>query len=134
MPLMDFLRPKWKHSDKDVRMAAVARGSSDQTALAEVAREDNISWVRMAAVAEAHRGRRSLAEVALNAGRLVDVRGNKAAVKKLMDQGMLTEIASKDSNGYVRMAAVEKLTDQAALAEIARKDGISGRALRLQKG
>ena len=49
MSWMDLLRPKWKHSNSFVRLAAVGKMTSQAT-LAKIAASDSESTVRIAAV------------------------------------------------------------------------------------
>ena len=48
MSIFDWFKPKWKHSDPKIRLAAV-KAITDQQVLAEVARKDADSYVRQAA-------------------------------------------------------------------------------------
>jgi hypothetical protein len=79
MSLLDRLRPKWHHSDPDVRVEAVRQlGRDEQELLGAVARHDE------------------------------DVRVRRAAIKKLDDAGVLLEIAEQDSDPALRDLAAER--------------------------
>src|ERR1035441_4504840 len=107
MEFMDLFRPKWRHSEANVRLAAV-RMLTDQNILAQVAKTADFDDVRIAAVEELN-DESVLTEFA-GADRNWDVR--LAAVRKLTDQGSLAIVAKFQSAVHVSLAAVNKLTDQ----------------------
>lgn len=117
MGLMDIFRPKWKHSDSNVRMAAVET-LTDQVVLAEIARTDENRKVCEAAFGKLT-DQSILAGIARIGWEEDYVR--VAAIQKLADQALLAEIAKTDEKWVVREAAVRKMTDQSILAGIARK-------------
>ena len=80
MSIADWFRPKWKHSDPDVRRKAV-EALADQLELADIAKNDEYSWVR------------------------------QVAVGRVTNQSLLADIAKSDQNSAVREAAVERMTD-----------------------
>ena len=86
MSIADWFRPKWKHSDCQVRKAAV-KHVVNQAVLTDIAMYDNNAGVRKAAVALVTDGR-VLADIAKN-DKESDVR--RAAVKRVIDQGVLAE-------------------------------------------
>jgi hypothetical protein len=113
--ISDWFRPKWKHSDPAVRLAAVER-LADQPTLADIAKNDKDSKVRKAAMARVTE-QYDLADVAQNS---LDSKVRKAAVERLEDQLVLAEIAKNDKDSEVRRAAVARVTDERLLADIAK--------------
>lgn len=117
-----------------VREAAVNK-LTDQGVLAEIAKSDENDYVREAAVRKLS-DQRVLAEIAqaprkalsiLKKGEsldLVNYTGSScgAAVERLTDMKLITEIAKQGKDVMARAAAVKRLTDQRQLAEIARND------------
>lgn len=81
MSFLDLFRPKWQHSDPEIRAAAVrALGNGDGALLAKIARSD------------------------------VDAGVRRAAIKKIDEPGLLGEVAAKDEDAELRRIAGEKLT------------------------
>ena len=142
MGFLDFFRPKWKHSNPDVRMEAV-KNLENQTLLGNIARADLDSRVRKTAINKLI-DQNLLVKVAMNREEDKDVR--KEAAKKLTDQSFLVKVAKKpdkrisinekglDYNALqaksdelekeeaeVRIEAVLRIEDQAILAEIAKE-------------
>jgi tetratricopeptide (TPR) repeat protein len=147
MDLMDFFRPKWRHSDPKVRLAAVEK-LDDQKKIAEVVSIEKDWTVRAAAferltdpvlikeILEKHSlfydcpcgepaefiqilsDQRALAIIAQKGPTW---RERKAAVSRLSDQELLMDIiGNNDENIVVRLEVIGRLTDDAALAGIAR--------------
>jgi tetratricopeptide (TPR) repeat protein len=114
MPLGNWFRPNWKHSEPSVRKAAVER-LDDKAVLADIAMHDEHPGVRQAAV---HRldDEAVLAEIAVH-DEHPGVR--QAAVQRLDDEAVLADVAMHDEHPGVRETAVERLEDPAALAEVA---------------
>ena len=104
MGFFDLFRPKWKHPDPAVRLAAVER-LDDQAVLVVVATADADEDVRKAAV-ERLDDQVVLVEIATTDAD-EDVR--KAAVERLDDQEVLVEIAATDADDEVRIAAVKRV-------------------------
>jgi hypothetical protein len=149
MGLFDLFRPKWKHSDADVRARAV-RQLDDDAILAQVAQGDLDDRVRkvaikrlldtavLAAVAENDRDegvRRAaqdkLAELAMEAA----LAGGKeslalAAVARIQTPRALADVALKATHERVRLDAAQRLTDQRALADVVK--GTSDDAVRTE--
>ena len=114
MEFMDLFRPKWKHSNWRVRLATV-RVLTDQNILGQVARGDSDGHVRVAAaekLVDHVLAQAAYAEVAKTSGEDLDVR--LAAIRRLVDQTALAEIAESDTFWSLRLAAAEQLTDAAA--------------------
>ncbi len=115
--LINLFRPKWRHTDSQVREAAVGR-LTDPRLLTRIAQKDESLSVRGAAV-------QKLADHALLAAIAQQDESDwvrEAAVEKLTDNALLSEIAQKDQSPSVRKAAVRKITDHALLAAIAQTD------------
>ena len=123
--VLDLFRPRWRHSDWSVRLAAVER-LADQTLLAKIATSDGHERVRQAAVKRLA-DQAVLAKIAASDEdhnvREVALRMLIDAVERLTDQALLARIATSDGHERVRQAAVERLTDQTLLARIAMSDG-----------
>jgi hypothetical protein len=80
MALGDLIRPKWKNSDPEIRLAAVPElGSGDADKLAELATSD------------------------------ADVRVRLAAAKRLSDPAVLDQIATSESDPEILAAITEKI-------------------------
>ena len=121
MSILDLFRPKWKHSDYDVRCKAV-EGITDQLKLARIAARDRHWSVRMAAAAKLSDIEGAQAVYLDIAKHEQDGRGRLEAVEHLTDQSALAGIAKKDWDSCVRERAVRRLADQAVLTEIAKTD------------
>jgi uncharacterized protein DUF349 len=93
MGFTDLFKPKWKHSNPDVRAEAVrALGDDQADVLATVARSD------------------------------ADARVRRIAVKRIVDADVLTEVASKDPDESLRKAAIEKAEEVLVSAAVAGDD------------
>lgn len=153
MSLLNHLRPKWQHSDADVRAEAVAElDKAEVDLLTAVAREDPDPRVRRIAVKKIERPR-VLLEIAEN-----DADGGVSAFAKERAKTLLVRIASDERDleesrralelvsepkdivtivdqakfDEIRQAAFESLGDDDALAELVRQsknDGLRSRAL-----
>lgn len=110
MGVFDFFRPKWKHSDPDVRVAA-ANETSDENILIEMAAKDREWFVRHNAfdVLRARDcGQHVYAHLARHAG---DEEIRRKAIKRLTDQAVLQDVASGDKYRYIRDAAEHRLEE-----------------------
>lgn len=97
MSLLDLLKPKWKHGDPAVRMAAVA-AMSNQSTLARIATEDPSEEVRVAAT-------RRLTEkevIAWLASSAESPRVREAAVGLVNELPLLRRAAACDESAWVR--------------------------------
>ncbi len=110
MGLLDRLRPKWKNSDPDVRIAA-ARELDKPEILVEMAASDPEWFVRhrtFDVIREKFDSQDNYAHLARNAN---DEEIRRKAVKKLSDQTVLEDIAKNDKYRYVRDAAEHRLEE-----------------------
>jgi hypothetical protein len=110
MGVFDVFRPKWKHSDPDVRVAA-ANEIGDENILIEIAAKDPEWFVRHHAfdvLRSRNRGQHVYARLAKDAG---DEEVRRKAIKKLTDQAVLQEVASGDKYRYIRDAAEHRLEE-----------------------
>ena len=140
MSLFDFIRPKWKNPDWEVRVRYI-QSTADQKLLAKMALHDDHVSVRVEA-ARRLKDQNLLANIALNdpeervrefvARKLSDfdlalkvfkesedfeVRAE--VIKKIQDQTTLSEIAKRDSNPSLRWLAILYLSDESLLADVA---------------
>ena len=102
-----------------MRLAAVGK-LTDQTVLAEIAKNDNDFTVREAAVKNHNLTDQTVLAGIAQSDDYASV--GSAAVGKLTDQTVLANIVKYCDDSVRRSVAVEKLTDQALLATIARND------------
>lgn len=111
MGLFDFLRPKWKHSNPDVRIAA-ARATDDVEVLKKLATDDRDWFVRHRVFDEIRDrdlgGDSIYADLAKNS---VDEEIRRKAIKKLSDEVLLADIAKNEKFRYVRDAAEHRLDE-----------------------
>lgn len=108
MGLRDWFRPKWKHSDWDVRKAAIS-SSTIRRCFARSPATDRDSRARIAAT-------RKLTDQTVLVRIATDRRRchrRAAATSRLADETVLAEIAGKDSDARVRLAAAERMTEKA---------------------
>ena len=140
MSLLDRLRPKWQHSDPEVRMTAVRQlGRDDQDLLSNLAREDDDPRVRRIAVKKIedprelqaiseHERNESLKELA--AGRAAELLvarasskdsldGCEEALSRLTQTKHIVQVAIHAAHPSIRRAALARLSDEKAVAEIA---------------
>src|SRR5579883_3488500 len=141
MGLFDFFRPRWRHSDVEVRAEAVRQmGAADADLLARILRSDGDVRVRrialkkiedaelLAEVAEsdadeglrqaaADKASELLVAVAAGAG---DEARRRRALDRITTQKALAEVAQRASIEGVRRAALARIADEKALAEVAR--------------
>lgn len=94
MGLLDLFRPKWKHSDANVRAEAVREFSSED------------DWERLTQVARHDR----------------DVRVRRIALKKLDDPALLWELAEKDADEALRKEAAQRASDLLVSQALAKDD------------
>ena len=117
MSLLDFFRPKWKHSDPKVRLEAIEK-VIDKSILNRISRYDINADVRITAI-EKVTDNIVLKEIAMN-DKNADVR--RAATKKVIDKSILNRISRYDINADVRITAIQKVTNQKVLSAIAMND------------
>jgi hypothetical protein len=110
MGLFDLFRPKWKHSDPDVRIAAASK-TGDENILIEMAANDREWFVRHNAF-DVLRSRNCGQHVYANLARQArDEEIRRKAIKRLTDQAVLQEVASSDKYRYIRDAAEHRLEE-----------------------
>lgn len=114
MGLLDSLRSKWKHSDPEVRLAAV-RDLDNQDILGEIAEKDPVFRVRLAAVGKVI-GNDVLAAIAEKDS---NIQVRLAAIARIKDQTRLCNLANQVAEERVRLAAVEAIADDGALEYVA---------------
>ena len=110
MGVFDLFRPKWKHSDADVRVAAT-KEITDERILIKMASRDGEWFVRHAALdalRERDCGQHVFAELARHS---VDEEIRRKVIKKLSDRAVLEEIAREDKYRYIRDAAEHRLEE-----------------------
>jgi hypothetical protein len=140
MGFIDLFRPKWRHSDSDVRAEAVRNLGADQLgALAQVAQKDKDARVRRIAVkrlddpavltaiasSDPDESIRELAGEKASglrvAAALVDGPSAERAVGELRADRDLAEVARRAARAEARRLAVARMNDAKALAEVVRK-------------
>ena len=110
MGLFNLFRPKWKHSNPDVRIEA-AGTLPDMATLQEMAAHDRDWFVRHRVfdlVRDRNPGDGVYAFLAKNSE---DEEIRRKAVKKLKDEATLQEIAKNDQYRYIRDAAEHRLEE-----------------------
>ena len=147
MKLLDPIRPKWQHSDPEVRLSAVRQlGGDHQDLLGAIALEDQDVRVRRSAIKrledpaklrevsdrDANEGLRELAaeraadilaEVALSDGEPTVC---EDALAKLSNPRHLAKVATSALHPTIQQAAVRQLSDDRGLAEVVRKSTVIG--------
>ncbi|MCY4187462.1 MAG: hypothetical protein OXD30_03160 [Bryobacterales bacterium] len=110
MGLLNWFRPKWRHSDADVRIESLAQVSEPET-LADIIVADSEWFVRHEAFAKL----RSLAPDQSHYARLMresdDEEIRRKAVKIMTDVTELERVAKEDKYLYVRDAAQHRLEE-----------------------
>lgn len=110
MGLLDLFRPKWKHSDPDVRIAAASE-VSDENILIEMASQDREWFVRhnvFDVLRSRDCGQHVFAHLARHSR---DEEIRRKAIKKLTDQAVLQDVAANDKYRYIRDAAEHRLEE-----------------------
>lgn len=110
MGVFDLFRPKWKHSNPDVRVAA-AKETDDEKILTEMAAHDREWFVRHNAfdlLRSRNCGQHVYAHLARHAG---DEEIRRKAIKRLTDRDVLQQVAAGDKYRYVRDAAEHRLDE-----------------------
>jgi hypothetical protein len=143
MAVADWFRPKWKHSQASVRLAAL-KDVHDSEVLAHIAASDPDSGVRAAAALRIEEGlarrtksttwdakeRRDAAERVTDARLLgeiaqsaLDPEVRKSAVERLDEHSCLVEIANCGEDGAVREVAISRIREQTDLAQVVKTAG-----------
>jgi hypothetical protein len=135
MGLFDLFRPKWKHSDVDVRAEAV-RNLDDNETLVRVARDDADARVRRIAVKriddaavlediaarDADAGIRELASgKAAELWVAAAISGKAPALERLKNERDLADVARRAPSDEIRKNALLRITDDRVLADLARR-------------
>jgi hypothetical protein len=140
MGLVDLFRPKWKHSDAEVRATAVRElGADEADVIITIAKSDSDAGVRRIAikklddpgvlgeiaVSDPDESLRQIAEekassILLSTACGADQAAATEALDKINDQRALADVAKQASQKDLRAAAAGRLTDQKALADVAR--------------
>lgn len=110
MGLIDGLRPKWKNSDPDVRLAA-AKELTDIKVLKEIVCNDRDWMVRhhvFMALKDLNPPESVFVELAKTAS---DEEIRRKAIKKIKDETVLEGIAKNDKFRFVRDAAEHRLEE-----------------------
>src|ERR1700693_2125152 len=112
MALLDLFRPKWRHSDVEIRLKAVSK-IENHVLLARIATEDKNVSVCKAAVWRVN-DQTLLTKIALEA-KAECVRAT--AAQRVSDQVLLAKIAIESDwiSRNVHRAAAERVTDDALL-------------------
>jgi hypothetical protein len=139
MALLDFIRPKWKHSDPDIRMKAVAEMAEDALdQLKTIAATDLDDRVRMGAIEKLHDKNilKYLAkdaqspEVQMAVGRQLNAVYRReifqaesrdqrlSTLDCIDDEEMLFDIACEIDDPHVRLAASKRVHDPSLLCRI----------------
>jgi hypothetical protein len=142
MGFVDLFRPKWRHSDEEVRAEAVRMLGADEISILErVARQDPSPRIRKLAFKkiedpelldvlardEADEGLRKTASekaIALLVGAAVkkgDEKASLEALSKITQLKAVVEVAKHAAEEAVRRAATNGISDPKALAEVARR-------------
>jgi hypothetical protein len=143
MAISDWIKPKWKHSDPEVRRAAVEKmGPENAERLRSLALTDADNRVRVAAV-ERIDDEDFLREIAASTGngpaldtarnRLKDIYRTRVLespdveiqrqiVPLLADEEILAEIACTVDDPSVRLLAAERISDSERLCELTRNN------------
>ena len=106
MGLMDFFRPPWKHSNKDVRLSAI-KSINDQDILFKIAKHDKEKDVRAAAVKKIQ-DQKFLAQI-LDIEKEETVQ--RAAITNLLGQSVLLNIFKKSNESDFRRLILTEVTN-----------------------
>ncbi len=141
MSLVDYFRPKWKHSDAEVRASAVRQlGTEEVDILHSIARHDSDAAVRRIAIKKIsdpaillevaqNDPDESLRQIAAETANTLllntavaehDAQASRVALDQLSDPKALGDVAKTASLEPIRRAAVLRLTDARALADVAK--------------
>jgi hypothetical protein len=142
MGFFDLFRPKWKHSNADVRAEAVKQMTADDVAvLSQIVRADKDARVRRLAlkkiadptllgeIAETDPDEALRADAAEKAGELLlstaigegDQAASLEALGRIKNEKTLAEIVRRAALAEVRKAALDRIRDEKALGEVARR-------------
>ncbi|MGE0085955.1 MAG: DUF349 domain-containing protein [Desulfococcaceae bacterium] len=140
MALTDFMKPRWKHSNPEIRLKSVQEmGADDRDLLQEIAITDSDPRVRIEAIGRItdenflrdFASSRGDSEVIHAAGKRLhvilrenmmkakDTQERKIILDQIADPGVLAEIACEVDDPDIRLAAVEKIPDPELLCTVA---------------
>ena len=123
MSFLDLFRPKWKHSDGYVRVAAI-RQLTDRRILRKIAVEDD-DWAVYLAAMETLGDDDTVRQIALSAE--FGPQKRMVAIGEIDDQSVLEHIARNCPDADLREAAVGRLHEpQDLIAHLARDDPEAG--------
>ncbi len=110
MGLLNLFRPKWRHSNADVRQAAISE-ISDPSVLVDIILSDGEWFIRH----EAFAALRALEPDEVNYHRLMressDEEIRRKAVKQMADEAELERVVNEDQYRYIRDAAEHRLDE-----------------------
>lgn len=115
MSLFDYFQPKWKHRDAATREHAVLE-LKRQDVLEAIVNDDPSEQVRVAAVTKIT-DQRMLARFACRSDAIA-----LAAMKRLTDRTLITDVGLRSASPEVRELAVDLLDDRVVLHRIANSD------------
>lgn len=137
MSFIDLFRPKWRHSDVDIRTEAVRNlGPEQVSTLVKIAREDKDARVRRIAIKrlddatvlediaarDPDPGIREMAgEKASDLLISAAAGGQSAALSRLKDDRDLGEVVRRASSAELRQQALARISDDKVLLEIVRR-------------
>ncbi len=110
MGLLNWIRPKWRHSDPDVRKAALAE-IEDPAVLVEIVVRDGEWFVRHAAFAALRAMKPDQSHYRRVLRHADDEEIRRKAVKVMTDVGELERAAREDQYRYIRDAAEHRLQE-----------------------
>lgn len=114
MSIIDLFRPKYKHSNAEIRMKSV-ENLNDQKLLVKIATEDENIGVKKRAINKLV-DQKILFKIATESENN-DLR--KTAINKITDQEILFKIAMEGENNDLKKTAINRITDQEILFKIA---------------
>lgn len=113
------LKPKYKHSDWEVRAEAVEK-LDDEKKLMEIAINDERKYVRITATKKVNE-EVLLANIAKNITRTEDKEIGSIALNSVNNSSLLVEVALNARDEEIRKIAFEKINDEKVLIEFLRK-------------
>ena len=140
MAITDFMKPKWKHSNPEIRLKSVQEmGADDRDLLQEIAITDSDPKVRIEAIGKIadenflrdFASSRGDSEVIRAAGKRLhvilqenmmkakDTQARRIILEQIAEPGILADIACEVDDPEIRLAAVEKIHDPELLCTVA---------------
>ncbi len=139
MTIADFILPKWRHSNPEIRIQAVNEfGPSDAETLIKMAKTDADAGVRIAALGKItdtaalieigkEAGEKPVSDAIENRlnrlyyeayGKSPEPETRRTLVAKIKDESMLSEVACEDDDPDIRMLALDRISSSALLCRI----------------